>query len=64
MTLMLNTSEAQDAAMPPELELSTEMLDFGSEATQRAFTLRNAGDGSLQYEIDTDVDWLTSHGQP
>ena len=47
---------------PPPIELSTASLNFNSETgvdpAGQEFTVRNAGDGTLDYLISADQDWV------
>jgi len=43
----------------PELTLSTTSLDFGSQQTEKTFTIINTGDGTLEWTITKNQDWLT-----
>src|SRR4051812_42163805 len=51
----------------PHLDVSTKALDLGSSATTASFTVRNSskdllftsGVAPLEYQIHTDVDWMT-----
>lgn len=51
-----------DGQTPPTIELSTASLDFNSAAgidpPAQQFTVRNAGDGTLDYLISSDQDWV------
>ena len=43
----------------PELSLSGTSLDFGSEDTEKTFSITNSGDGTLEWSITDDQDWLS-----
>ncbi len=45
-------------AFPPTLELARIALDFGPTELTRTFTLRNGGDGTLGYTIESSDAWL------
>ncbi|MCE7995099.1 MAG: hypothetical protein HEP71_24180 [Roseivirga sp.] len=46
-------------AATPILQQSTQFLDFGYETKQLTFDIDNIGNATLQWQIETDVNWIT-----
>lgn len=46
-------------AATPILQQSTLFLDFGYETKQLTFDINNIGNATLQWQIETDVNWIT-----
>lgn len=51
-------SNDHDDGRPPELYVSAAALEFGSGATQMAFSVQNVGGGDLDYTIATEASWI------
>ncbi|MBN2091175.1 FG-GAP repeat protein [candidate division KSB1 bacterium] len=49
-------------AGPPQLTLSSNLLDLGSSANEATFTIQNSGGGALNWTLqeNPDVNWITS----
>ena len=45
---------------PPELIISTNMIDFGTEEESLTFTITNGGDEELIWTLDYDDNWLNA----
>ena len=46
-----------DGTPAPTIEVSQNLLDFGNYANTQNFTLRNSGDGAIEYYIVADEGW-------
>jgi len=54
------TSSESSPPTTPILSVSPDSLDFGTELTQRSFTVRNDGGGTLEWSASKNVAWVTS----
>lgn len=54
-----NVPVKMTVAATPILQQSTQFLDFGYEAKQLSFDIANVGNATLQWQIETDVNWIT-----
>lgn len=43
---------------PPQIEVSTNLLDFGDIETEKSFGISNSGNGELTWELSTDESWI------
>ena len=43
----------------PELEVSTDKLDFGSNIQDLSFTISNVGSGNLNWDVTDDKEWIS-----
>lgn len=46
------TGGVDENCAPPHLEVSATLLDFGTETTQKSFTVKNTGDLTLEWRIE------------
>lgn len=54
-----NVPVKMTVAATPILQQSTQFLDFGYETKQLSFDIANVGNATLQWQIETDVNWIT-----
>ncbi|MDP8239170.1 MAG: choice-of-anchor D domain-containing protein [Candidatus Hatepunaea meridiana] len=54
------TVSVQMTVPPPELSLSVSTLDFGSTDNEKTFTITNSGEGTLEWAITVDENWLSA----
>jgi len=45
--------------LPPVMQLSSNLLDFGSSEDNQTFTITNSGSGTLNWSIVGDQDWIS-----
>jgi hypothetical protein len=57
VSLLVAVADA-DEVLPPALETSTNLLEFGTQTTTLAFDLHNSGGGSISYNLVSPEDWL------
>ncbi len=54
-----NVPVKMTVAATPILQQSTQFMDFGYETKQLSFDIANVGNATLQWQIETDVNWIT-----
>lgn len=54
-----NVPVKMTVAATPLLQQSTQFLDFGYDTKQLSFEIDNIGNATLQWQIETDVNWIT-----
>jgi len=65
MVLLLGAGCGGDDESPtapagdPELSVSTTSLDFGSTDTEKTFNITNSGEGTLEWTLTSDQNWLS-----
>jgi len=53
------TADLQLTPLAPELSVSTALLNFGTSSTSLAFTITNAGVGTLTWNVISVANWIT-----
>jgi hypothetical protein len=53
------SADLQLTAILPELSVAVSSLDFGSTSTSLPFTISNTGEGTLEWSVSENADWIS-----